>query len=137
MFPLHRDTGYRAVPGHIDKEKQFDEACLDTLPHCPAFKGKIYAFATSIRVLKIFFSMFLIEIGEKIGPFDLSFIPIGAYSPRWFMSTVHCSPEDAVRVHEDVRSKKSVSYQRQPQRRTVYSIATLLYRLVFIGAPLC
>lgn len=50
-----------------------------------------------------------IEIGEKQGPFDLALIPIGAYSPRWFMSTIHCSPEDAVRVHEDVKSKRSVS----------------------------
>ncbi|KAF9316478.1 hypothetical protein BG003_001896 [Podila horticola] len=58
----------------------------DDMPHCPAFK----------------------EIGDKVGPFDLSMIPIGAYSPRWFMSPIHCSPEDAVRVHEDIQSKRSV-----------------------------
>lgn len=50
-----------------------------------------------------------IEIGEKVGPFDLAFIPIGAYSPRWFMSPIHCSPEDAVEVHRDIKSKHSVS----------------------------
>jgi len=33
----------------------------NAMPTCPAFK----------------------EIGERIGPFDLSMIPIGAYSPRW------------------------------------------------------
>ncbi|KAF9300858.1 hypothetical protein BGZ74_007414 [Mortierella antarctica] len=58
----------------------------DEMPHCPAFK----------------------EIGDKVGPFDFSMIPIGAYSPRWFMSPIHCSPEDAVRVHEDIQSKRSV-----------------------------
>lgn len=25
------------------------------------------------------------EIGERLGPFDLSLIPTGAYEPRWFM----------------------------------------------------
>ncbi|KAI9498659.1 beta-lactamase superfamily domain-containing protein [Zychaea mexicana] len=80
------DTGYRAVPQGTKPDAQYDEDHLDTLPHCPAFK----------------------EIGSRIGPFDLSLIPIGAYSPRWFMSTIHCSPEDAVRVHEDVKSKKSI-----------------------------
>ncbi|KAI7857625.1 beta-lactamase superfamily domain-containing protein [Circinella umbellata] len=80
------DTGYRSVPIGTSPNDQYDEDYLDDLPHCPAFK----------------------EIGNKIGPFDLSLIPIGAYSPRWFMSTVHCSPEDAVRVHEDIKSKKSI-----------------------------
>ncbi|TPX70661.1 hypothetical protein SpCBS45565_g01601 [Spizellomyces sp. 'palustris'] len=56
------------------------------VPICPAFK----------------------EIGAKYGPFDLACIPIGAYSPRWFMSAVHCSPEDAVCVHQDVKSKRSI-----------------------------
>ncbi|KAF9163587.1 hypothetical protein DFQ26_002343 [Actinomortierella ambigua] len=58
----------------------------NSVPTCPVFK----------------------EIGEREGPFDLSMIPIGAYSPRWFMSPIHCSPEDAVRLHEDVRSKRSI-----------------------------
>ncbi|GAA5862758.1 hypothetical protein JCM8547_006534 [Rhodosporidiobolus lusitaniae] len=74
------DTGYRSVP------RGFDPALEHTLPHCPAFK----------------------EIGEKEGPFDLGLIPIGAYSPRWFMSRIHCNPEDSVEVHRDVKSKKSL-----------------------------
>ncbi|MDH3973026.1 MAG: hypothetical protein OEV42_01990 [Deltaproteobacteria bacterium] len=24
------------------------------------------------------------EIGEKFGPFDIAFLPIGAYEPRWY-----------------------------------------------------
>jgi L-ascorbate metabolism protein UlaG (beta-lactamase superfamily) len=47
-------------------------------------------------------------IGERLGPFDLSFLPIGAYEPRWFMEPVHCTPDEAVRVHRDVRSRQSV-----------------------------
>lgn len=48
------------------------------------------------------------EIGERLGPFDLSAIPIGAYQPRDFMRPMHIGPEEAVAVHLDVRSKKSV-----------------------------
>ncbi|MFH1112930.1 MAG: MBL fold metallo-hydrolase [Pseudomonadota bacterium] len=48
------------------------------------------------------------EIGRKLGPFELSIIPIGAYEPRWFMRHHHMSPSEAVQVHLDVGSKKSV-----------------------------
>ncbi|KAI8825665.1 beta-lactamase superfamily domain-containing protein [Fimicolochytrium jonesii] len=48
------------------------------------------------------------QIGTTYGPFDLSCIPIGAYSPRHIMSPVHCAPEDSVELHKDVKSKKSV-----------------------------
>ncbi|KAI9269412.1 beta-lactamase superfamily domain-containing protein [Sporodiniella umbellata] len=81
------DTGYRSIPQDTPPEQQYDLTFLDKLPFCPAFK----------------------EIGEKFGGFDLALIPIGAYSPRWFMSPIHCCPEDAIRVHQDVKSKKSVS----------------------------
>lgn len=49
------------------------------------------------------------EIGERLGPFDLSAIPIGAYEPRWFMKDHHLNPDDAVKVHLDVRSRLSVA----------------------------
>ncbi len=48
-------------------------------------------------------------IGEALGPFDLASIPIGAYSPRFFMRDSHCNPFESVRIHKDVRSKKSVA----------------------------
>lgn len=35
---LRRDTGYRAVPPGVGN-KEYDEDYLDSLPHCPAFKG--------------------------------------------------------------------------------------------------
>jgi len=48
------------------------------------------------------------QIGEVHGPFDLAAIPIGAYEPRWFMKPQHINPEEAVQIHQDIQSKKSV-----------------------------
>jgi len=48
------------------------------------------------------------DIGEKYGEFDLALLPIGAYEPRWFMSAYHVNPDEAVKIHMDVRSKHSV-----------------------------
>jgi N-acyl-phosphatidylethanolamine-hydrolysing phospholipase D len=48
------------------------------------------------------------QIGNKYGPFDLSAIPIGAYEPRWAMEVQHVSPDEAVQIHIDTRSKKSI-----------------------------
>ena len=49
------------------------------------------------------------EIGARSGPFKLSMLPIGAYKPEWFMSPIHVSPEEAVRIHLDVHSQSSVA----------------------------
>ncbi|MCW9705478.1 MBL fold metallo-hydrolase [Fodinibius salsisoli] len=50
---------------------------------------------------------FFEKIGEKFGPMHASFIPIGAYKPRWFMAPIHISPEEALQVHQDVNSEQS------------------------------
>ena len=49
------------------------------------------------------------EIAEKYGPFDLAAIPIGAYEPRWFMKFSHMNPEEAVKTHFDLNTRKSVA----------------------------
>ncbi len=49
------------------------------------------------------------EIGARLGPFDLAAIPIGAYAPRWFMAKHHVNPEEALRIHRDVRARRSVA----------------------------
>ncbi|CAN5157075.1 MBL fold metallo-hydrolase [soil metagenome] len=49
------------------------------------------------------------NIGNQCAPIDLAIIPIGAYKPQWFMSPIHCSPEEAVQIHIDVKSKQSIA----------------------------
>lgn len=48
------------------------------------------------------------EIGDRCGPFDLALVPIGAYQPRSLMSSVHATPEEAVRIGEDIDARKLI-----------------------------
>ncbi|GAB3467004.1 MBL fold metallo-hydrolase [Actinophytocola sediminis] len=41
------------------------------------------------------------EIGERHGPFDVTFIQVGAYSPYW--PDIHMTPEEGVATHRAVR----------------------------------
>jgi N-acyl-phosphatidylethanolamine-hydrolysing phospholipase D len=45
---------------------------------------------------------FFSEIGGRLGPFQASLIPIGAYEPRWFMAAAHMNPEEAVQAYLDL-----------------------------------
>ncbi|KAL7441635.1 hypothetical protein ACHAXH_008728 [Discostella pseudostelligera] len=49
------------------------------------------------------------QIGDRLGPFDLSAIPIGAYEPNWFMREAHCNPAEAVKIHQALRSRRSIA----------------------------
>ena len=42
-------------------------------------------------------------------PMKIAILPIGAYQPRWFMSPIHTSPQEAVKIHSDVRAEKSIA----------------------------
>lgn len=43
------------------------------------------------------------EIGEKYGPFDLTFMECGAYNESW--SEIHMFPEETAQAHLDVKGK--------------------------------
>lgn len=45
------------------------------------------------------------DIGELLGPIDLAILPIGAYSPQWFMKSSHITPEEALRAAEDLQAR--------------------------------
>lgn len=46
------------------------------------------------------------QIGDRLGPFDLGFIKIGAYGPGASWADIHMSAEDAVRANQDVRARR-------------------------------
>ena len=45
------------------------------------------------------------EIARRLGPFDLVLMPIGAYSPRWFMRPVHMDPDEAAAAMADLGAR--------------------------------
>jgi N-acyl-phosphatidylethanolamine-hydrolysing phospholipase D len=49
------------------------------------------------------------QIGDALGPFDLAAIPIGAYEPAELNKDSHANPYEAVQIHKDLRSLKSVA----------------------------
>ncbi len=81
---LYSDTGYRAVPELPSSENDYSPE--RNYPHCPAFA----------------------EIGSLRGKFDLGLIPIGAYDPRWIMSSMHANPFDSVNIFIDTRCKRAL-----------------------------
>ena len=47
------------------------------------------------------------QIGDKYGPMDISAIPIGNYNPRETMKFLHANPQEALKIHQDLKSKLS------------------------------
>ena len=48
-------------------------------------------------------------IRERFGAPRLALLPIGAYEPRWFMSSMHMDPDEAVRAHQVLGAKTSIA----------------------------
>ncbi|WP_180217850.1 MBL fold metallo-hydrolase [Streptomyces albus subsp. chlorinus] len=46
------------------------------------------------------------EIGRRYPGIDLALLPIGAYDPRWMLSTVHTDPEEAVLACQDLGARR-------------------------------
>jgi len=71
-------------------------------------------FALMVKSGNIYYSgdtgygNFFGKIGEEVSPLRLAFLPIGAFKPEWFMSVIHTSPADAVRIHQEIRSPLSI-----------------------------
>lgn len=45
------------------------------------------------------------EIGQRLGPFDLVCVPIGAYQPEVIMRPVHLNPEESLQVFRELGGK--------------------------------
>ena len=48
------------------------------------------------------------DIGARLGPFDMAFIPIGSYAPRWFMQVMHVDVPEAVQIRADLRAARAI-----------------------------
>jgi len=49
------------------------------------------------------------EIGARLGPFDLAAVSIGAYAPAVIMQHTHTTPEESLRIFDDVRGRRFVA----------------------------
>jgi L-ascorbate metabolism protein UlaG (beta-lactamase superfamily) len=48
------------------------------------------------------------DIGARFDGFDMAFIPIGAYAPRWFMQVMHMDVAEAVQVRADLGARRAI-----------------------------
>ncbi len=75
------------------------------------------------------------EIGRRLGPFDLSAIPVGPYIPSSFMRPNHVNPEEAVQVLLDVRGAHFIPihwgtfYLTEPQDEPIRRVEAEAQRL--------
>lgn len=50
----------------------------------------------------------LVDIGTRLGPFDIAALPIGAYAPRWFMQEQHMDPQQSVMLYQQLNSPRVI-----------------------------
>lgn len=48
------------------------------------------------------------DMQDRFGPPDLALLPIGAYSPRWFMAPQHADPSEAVNILLDMDARRAI-----------------------------
>ncbi len=75
------------------------------------------------------------QIREKFGSPDLALLPIGAYEPRWFMSPVHMSPDEAIQAHVILGARTSVAIHHGTFALADDAIDTPRKRLAECGKP--
>jgi N-acyl-phosphatidylethanolamine-hydrolysing phospholipase D len=55
------------------------------------------------------YSLVFKEIADRLGPIQISIVPIGAYRPRWFISPVHVDPAEAIKILKDIHSHMAIA----------------------------
>ncbi len=73
-------------------------------PDDPVGRGNIY-FAADSGYNSLMFK----ETAQKLAPIHVAILPIGAYKPSWFMSPIHTSPGEAIKIHLDLQAQKSIA----------------------------
>ena len=79
------------------------------------------------------------QIRDRLGSPRVAVLPIGAYSPRWFMSTQHANPEEAIRIAEECGAQEllGVHWGTFPLTDEPYDEPARLLeaRIAKVGAP--
>jgi N-acyl-phosphatidylethanolamine-hydrolysing phospholipase D len=73
-------------------------------PDCHLFFSGDTAYSRDFRDIHERFA----PLQRDGGGFDVALIAIGAYEPRWFMTTQHVNPAEAVQIHLDLAAKQSI-----------------------------
>jgi L-ascorbate metabolism protein UlaG (beta-lactamase superfamily) len=53
-----------------------------------------------------YYAPYFQAIGARLGPFDLAAVSIGAYEPSVIMRLTHTTPEESLRIFDDVRGRR-------------------------------
>lgn len=94
-----------AVPAvHFSGRGVFDQDRTLWCGYVIRAAGRVIYFAADTA-----FGGHFAHIRERFGPPHLALLPIGAYEPRWFMSSVHMAPDEAVQAHGILAAKTSIA----------------------------
>jgi L-ascorbate metabolism protein UlaG (beta-lactamase superfamily) len=74
------------------------------------------------------------QIRDRFGPPRLALLPIGAYEPRWFMSSIHMGPDDAVRAHQILGAETSIAIHHGTFQLADEGLDTPRRQLIACGA---
>ena len=75
-------------------------------PHCHLFYAGDTAYSRDFSDMRERFADR--QTPALGGGFDIALLPIGAYEPRWFMSSQHVNVPEAVKIHRDLGAKRSL-----------------------------
>lgn len=67
---------------------------------------------------------------SQTGPIDIACLPIGAYSPQWFLKKRHLNPEEAIQASIDLKAKVTIPYHFGTYRLSLDPLNEALPRFV-------
>jgi L-ascorbate metabolism protein UlaG (beta-lactamase superfamily) len=103
-IPLPGFTVHSVPALHFSGRRVFDRNRTLWCGYMIEYQKRLFYFAGDTA-----FGEHFAGIREKFGPPHLAFLPIGAYEPRWFMSSVHMAPEEALKAHEILGAGTSIA----------------------------
>jgi L-ascorbate metabolism protein UlaG (beta-lactamase superfamily) len=103
-LPLARTTIHSVPALHFSARGIFDRNRTLWCGYVIEAAGRFVYFAGDTA-----FGPHFAQIRERLGPPRLALLPIGAYQPRWFMSSIHMGPEDAIKAHRILCAETSIA----------------------------